>query len=502
MSSFYKKFDEVYLVIEKFLNGFIKSRILQNYFVSAFKSFFYANLINIFFINLNRGNVKELNLPKGKIGQIKREYKDLRKDVKLAMSLKNVKINGDFYNNFKTKVKLDFPEFQKLIQEIEKKIDLERAKEYLKKRIKNIRESGRPDKDLTLSLITTVLESYVQREESLPFGKKLDKLMRFFAKEILPECSHALSQEAMKSIKANSKEMLGFQRKFQAKFESRLYKKWEEPLDLLECLIEVSLESGVEQREKLSKMANGKDNFKAEALLKIHARALQISKEILVLLKAGYADGANSRWRSLHELAVISFFLKDNNDDVSKRYLDHEFVRSFKEAKDYRAHYKELGYLPISRKEFNRIKRKKEKLCMKYRDNFQEGYGWIPSSILSNRNFRALEASVKLSKLHPFYNLSCDSVHGGAKGFYRLGLVSEMQDMVMLVGPSNYGLADPIQNTAISLSHITVCLLNMKPDFETIIQMQIILTYVKEICRKAVDVQESIEKEMASNPSK
>jgi hypothetical protein len=41
---------------------------------------------------------------------------------------------------------------------------------------------------------------------------------------------------------------------------------------------------------------------------------LQIFNEILVLLKSGYADGANSRWRSLHELAVISFFLLDNNN--------------------------------------------------------------------------------------------------------------------------------------------------------------------------------------------
>ena len=491
MRSFYKQFDEVYLVIEKFLDEYSKSRILQKYFTSVFKSYFYANLINLFFINLNSDNVKALNLPKGKIGQIKSRYKDLRKDIKLALSLKNVKIDGNFYDNFKRSVKRDFPEFQKIIQEIEKKIDLKKAKEYLKKKAKDIGELGKSDKDLNLSFITKVLESYVQREKSLPFGKKLDKLLRILIEKIVPE----FSQEVMKSLKTYSKEMLDFQRKFQTKFESRLYEEWEEPLDLLECLFEVSSESGEKQLEKLSKMTDNKDNFKTEALVKIHARALQISKEILVLLKAGYADGANSRWRSLHELAVISFFLKDNNNDVSKRYLDHEIVRRFKEAKDYRAHYKELGYLPISRKEFNRIRREKERLCTKYGDNFQKDYGWIPRSILPNRNFRALEASVKLSKLHPLYNLSCDSVHGGAKGFYRLGLMPEIQDKVLLAGPSNYGLADPIQNTAMSLSHITVCLLNLKPDFETIIQMQVIISYVTEICKKAVKVQKSIENE-------
>jgi hypothetical protein len=222
---------------------------------------------------------------------------------------------------------------------------------------------------------------------------------------------------------------------------------------------------------------------------------LHISNEILILLKSGYADGANARWRSLHELAVISFFLLDNNNDVSKRYLEHVIIKNFKEAEDYRKYCKKLGYLPIERKEFNKIKKEKEKICRKYSDRFQDDYGWIPRSILSNRNFRALEGHVKLDKLHPLYNLSCDSVHGGAKGFYRLGLMDDYQNKILLAGASNYGLADPLQNTAISLLHITICLLNLEPDFESITQMQIMMNYTSEIGIKSVSIQKQIEKE-------
>ena len=489
----FEDLDKIYLHLEEFLNDFNKSTILQNYFSSEFKSFFYANLINIFFINLNRENIKECNLPKGKIGIIKRNYKKLQQDVKLSLSWssKNNKVDEKLYINFRLNIKKEFPEFYKIISEIEKEIDIEKAQCYLKKKEKDIKKLGKSDKDLNALFIVKALEVYIQKEKCFPIGKKIDKLIKILVKDNLPK----YSQEIIQKLKRNNRKILNYQRKYQKGFENRLYQKWKEPLNLLECLIIISLESGKRHKEKLDKKNNNAYIFKKSALIKIHARALQISNEILVLLKSGYADGANARWRSLHELAVISFFLLDNNNDVSRRYLEHEIIKNFKELKDYKAHYKKLGYLPIGRKKFNKIKSEKEKLCRTYSDNFQDEYGWIPSSILSNRNFRALEKHVKLDKLRPFYNLSCDAVHGGSKGFYRLGLMDNYQYKILLAGASNYGLADPIQNTAISLLQITICLLNLEHDFESIIQMYVMDNYVNEIKEKAVNVQKKIEKD-------
>ena len=48
-----------------------------------------------------------------------------------------------------------------------------------------------------------------------------------------------------------------------------------------------------------------------------------------------------------------------------------------------------------------------------------------------NRHFRELEKHVKLDRLHPFVNLSCNAVHGGSKGFYRLGLNEDLQDKLL-----------------------------------------------------------------------
>ena len=493
----YKEFDKVYLQIGEILNNFDKSAILQRYFKEVFKFYFYGTLIENFFINLNRANIKEYYLPKGKIGIIKRKCKQLRKDINLALSLslKKKKINEKFYNKFKSRIHTEFPEFQKIISEIEKALDIKKAKVYLKRKENEIKNLGKINGDLNTLFITKVVEVYIQIEECFPIDKKLNKLIE----GLVLKSSLIFTKELMKILKRKSKEMLNFQRKYIEKFENRLYKKWKEPLDLLECLIKISSESGEEHKNKLIETTDNSNNFKREALIKLHARALQISNEILVLLKSGYADGANARWRSLHELAVISFFLLDNSNEVSKRYLEHAIIKKFKDAKDYRVYYKKLGYPPIERKEFNKIKREKEKLCIKHNDRFQEDYGWIPSSILSNRNFRALEEHVKLDKLHPFYNLSSNSVHGGAKGFYRLGLMDNYQDKILLTGSSNYGLADPLQNTAVSLLHITICLLNVEPNFKSIIQMQVMNNYINEIGIKAVDVQRQIEKENSAD---
>lgn len=489
-SDFYRRLDELFLGLEKFLNNYGKSEILQKHLMDMFKSFFYATLINNFFTNLNDINVKELKLPRGKIGQIISDYKDLRKSVRLTLSCREMVVNAESYTIFKHSVQKDFPGFEKIFQEIEKQIDFGEAETYLKEKEEAIRKSGKEGIDSNEFLMTKLLETYVKKKKNLPIGKNLEKLTKAGVKIIISEFSKILKE----GLDKESSEMLAFQRKMTLKYVSQLYKTWKTPIDLLECLIRVSLESGQKQQNKLRNMPDFKDNFKYEALVRIHSRALQISNEILVLLKSGYPDGANSRWRSLHELAVISFFLYENGYEVSKRYLDHEIVRVFKEATDYQAGCRELGYEPLPRKEVNRIRKEKKRLCAKYNDNFQDECGWIPSSLLPTRHFRALEENVQLNKLRPFYNLSCDAVHGGPKGFYRLGLIAEQQKKVLLTGPSDYGLADPMQNTAISLTQISACLLGLTRDFENIVQMNAMNMYTREIGKEAVHVHENIEK--------
>ena len=149
--------------------------------------------------------------------------------------------------------------------------------------------------------------------------------------------------------------MLSEQRKYQKDFEKRLEKTWKEPIDLLESMIRISTEAVQDKEKRNSKRT---EEFKKSALIQIHARGLQIATEILTLIKGGYADGANARWRSLLELSVISFFLRDNEDEISLRYLEFDTVKKLKEASDFQRYHQLLGEDPLEKKNSGRSEKR------------------------------------------------------------------------------------------------------------------------------------------------
>ncbi|MFA5843062.1 MAG: DUF5677 domain-containing protein [Candidatus Gracilibacteria bacterium] len=439
---------------------------------------------------MNKTNIEEFDFSKDKI---KNKYKKIRSKIKLAISSK-YKLDERYYSLFKNRVKVDFPDFFRLISEIESTLNINKTRKYLIDKEKEIRKSGKSNKDINLFFLTKILEVCVKKKTFFLSPDSIQKTVKIVEKNVLSK----FSKKIIKKLMRVSMRMLPLQKICRGKFENALYIRWKDPLDLLECLIEFSIVAGEEHKNKLTKtLDRNNDYYKKNVLIKIHARALQISNEIFVLLKSGYADGANARWRSLHELAVIAFFLKQNNDEVSKRYLEHEAIKRFKEAKDYKKIYEKFGYLPFDRKEFNKIEKEHDDLIGKYGKEFEymNGFEWIPKIILSNRNFRELEEYVNFSDFRVFYNLSCNAVHGGARGFYRLGLMNKHQNSLHLVGSSNYGLADPIGNTALSLFYINYCLFVMEPDFMSIIQMQTMSSYVNELRPKVIKIQKQIEKE-------
>lgn len=109
----------------------------------------------------------------------------------------------------------------------------------------------------------------------------------------------------LNSLRKQQGEMLEEHRLIRAEFEARLSRRWLKPLALFESLIVVSLESCEELYQELSEEME--TNMKFKVLVRLHARACQISYEVLALVRSGFADGAMARWRTLHELSVLAF---------------------------------------------------------------------------------------------------------------------------------------------------------------------------------------------------
>jgi hypothetical protein len=204
-----------------------------------------------------------------------------------------------------------------------------------------------------------------------------------------------------------------------------------------------------------------------------------------ILLEAGFADGALSRWRTLHEVAMVALFLQQfekAGSDVARRYLDHLAVDSLSMARKYRDASSKLGHSDITDREFAQLQAEVDALKHRYGKEFGSEYGWAASALnISSPTFAQIEDAVDFSKLRPYYKLASNAVHAGPKGaFWRLGLAGSESD-VMLAGPSNAGLAEAGRLTAMSLSQISVALMLVHTTIDGIVWARILLHLWSEV---------------------
>ena len=274
----------------------------------------------------------------------------------------------------------------------------------------------------------------------------------------------------------------------QKKFEGRLQNRWKKPFDLLDFFIIQSTEIGRLYNEKNREKAAKEQNFIFESLIQLHGWACCVAKEIMVLMKSGYADGANARWRTLNEIAVICFFIKKHGNEVGERYLSYQYIESCKEMREYQKYAKYLRYIPFSKQEIENLKKVREKLIQKFGKNFTSNNGWA-SDVLNKKSpkFLDLAEDINLGHLYPFFKMASNAIHATSSKslYFKLGCP---EGKIIQAGPSNFGMADPGQNTAISLLHINVALLTLKPDLKDLVTIKSMFYQLGEIQSAFIEV--------------
>ena len=284
-----------------------------------------------------------------------------------------------------------------------------------------------------------------------------------------------IKRDAVSELKKHQRDRKGF--------EKRLNERWKCPLDLLDLVIAMTVEAGTEFNRTFRNEAVASGDAVFEALTRLHARACQVSGEVLVLLHAGFADGAHARWRSLHEMAVVASLIQEHGQELAERYLLHETIQQYKLACEYQKFFDQLDVEPLSKETFDSLKGQRDELVARYGETFKYDYGWASSAIGSDRpTMSDLEQHVQLGHVRPYYRMASDNVHPNSHGaYFRLGLHSSQRDKVLLAGPSNLGLADPGHATAISLLQITTNLLTTEPVFDCIVAMKILEELTDEV---------------------
>lgn len=309
-----------------------------------------------------------------------------------------------------------------------------------------------------------------------------DAKIEMAVKDVLDEATDTLYAQ----IKQDMPKMLAESRNYRSGFEERLYNTWKQAIDLFETIVILAQEYGAAFNLKHLKDAAEEHNLVFKVLTSLHARSCLTASEVGALLRSGHAVGALTRQRTLHELAVVGYLIKEHGQDLAKRYLDHEIIESAKAADDYQRNYRRLGYEPLERRVIDRLHQQRNALLRQYGNHFGDSYGWA-DYILRKRHHRAekrftfvdLESAVHLEHLRPYYRLASQGIHAGPKGDnFNIGNLRPRR--TLLAGPSNAGLADPGHGTLISLLQCTTTLLGLIPDPETVVVMRVLGRLVDE----------------------
>ena len=322
--------------------------------------------------------------------------------------------------------------------------------------------------------------------------EKADEILaKLEDKKFLLDLTQDLSTEIKASLYKYAEQELVENREQTKQFSERNYNRWKNGFDLLEKLILICIDSGNTFKVDFFSDSEMSPNLCVSVAVRLHARSCHIANEILCLLKAGYADAAQARWRALHEVAVTQLFITKYGDECAQRYVDHEVIESYKGMRQHKEYEHRLQEKGPDDSEIEECKRYVDDLVSTYGKYFKGQYGWALPFINREKSttFFELEKDVNLDHFRPYYKWASQNIHAGPKGLLgQLGLCEAKTD-ILLVGPSNSGMTDPAHSTALSLVQTTTNLLVLEPTIDHMVVMRIIGDMSHEIGEAFIQVE-------------
>jgi hypothetical protein len=330
-------------------------------------------------------------------------------------------------------------------------------------------DDGNPDKNATVIFTEQDYKTFGDRLEEL--DHKIPILTKEFLERTAAEVFALLKRRWRSERRQYRNDMEAFRK--------RLNKRWGTGIDGLRLLTTIAREFG-------SNIGHGIKEPEAtprtwDVLRRLHARACQITEEIIALLSNGFADGAMARWRTLHEIAAVCYLIGEHGEDLAERYSAHDIVQTRKAALQYQQCAPRLGQEPLRADEMDQIESRYAAALGKYGPEFRRPQGWAAAHLKKPNPTIAdiLEAS-KIDHFGPYYQMASHNVHANPKGvFFKLGLLKETD--ILLAGPSDVGLADPGHAAALSLMQISSVLLQLSPTIDNTITANILLKLAGEI---------------------
>jgi hypothetical protein len=278
------------------------------------------------------------------------------------------------------------------------------------------------------------------------------------------------------------REMVGFRR--------RLRQRWREPFSLFRMFMTVYRETGqVLANALIGTTANGRPST-ATVLIELHARSCQVLYEVITLIEGGFADGAMARARTLHEIAVTAMFLQQGDEELTRRYLDHEVVESWKAVQKHVRYEERIAERPPSQKAQDTLRARHEALMAKYKKPFGGQYGWAAAALNKDRpSFADIELATNVDHLRPYYQLASHPVHANPKGLhFKLGAFRRRGRLALA---TNHGFALPASSAIVAAIQTISALMMMAPSVDAMVNVKVIQQLSKQLETAFVRTQRS-----------
>ena len=303
-------------------------------------------------------------------------------------------------------------------------------------------------------------------EDAEGISKRIELFVERDLEQLLLKMREDVAPQTFKTLKKRWPAESRRQKSEISEFRVRLYERWKTGISKLHMLVTMARELG----DNINRDARGTPGSSGSAfvnvLTRLHARSCQVAEEVLVLLEAGFADGAMARWRTMHEIAVTAAFISSHGNACAERYTDHQVVESYKGAQEYRDVHERLGFEPIPATDIDKIRKRYEQVIKKHGKAFGGQYGWAAEPLKMERpTFKDIEKAAKIDHLRGHYRMASHGVHANPKGiFFSMASISPTD--LLLAGPSNSGLADAGDGAAHSLLMVSAVLLSLSATFD------------------------------------
>jgi hypothetical protein len=242
-------------------------------------------------------------------------------------------------------------------------------------------------------------------------------------------------------------------------------------------------ELGQETATRLQKSRSRKNRVLRSLLVRLHARACQITAEIITLMENGFADGAMARWRTLYEVGVVATVIADAGEALARQYIEHEVVESKLAMEEYARCHVGLRFKPFPARERRRVERAFAAAVKAHGADFGRPYGWAAAHLKKKKvTFRDLEDAAQRSPMRSYYKMASYNVHADTSKsiFFRLGVIGDQS--IIVAGATDAGFTEPAQNAAIALVQITALLLQDRiSNLDAMIQLQALIMIRDEI---------------------